>query len=143
VNSADGMTFGVHRNRLAAHSIIFETAENFVTSGEPVRLSDTAATLELFFGCIYNQPVDPEELEIDEVLLLADTALKYESRLIFQLCKPEIRCAITWNVHSLQQLISNQFCYSRLSIQNIELGDEELGHGTCRSGRRSDAGTTR
>ncbi|KAF8201982.1 hypothetical protein K438DRAFT_1965436 [Mycena galopus ATCC 62051] len=80
--SSDGVIFKVHRKNLEVHSDIFADAEHITGTGnggdESVKLSESAAVLDLLFQYMYRQPQpDLRIVDFPVAAALAEAAGKY------------------------------------------------------------------
>ncbi|KAJ3892211.1 hypothetical protein C8J55DRAFT_435362, partial [Lentinula edodes] len=77
VRSADNVIFHLHKKNLECAADGFPPS-NTPTNGEIVSLAESGAVLEILFGFIYPRPLPHlEELELKDLLLVAEAAEKY------------------------------------------------------------------
>ncbi|KAJ3885168.1 hypothetical protein GG344DRAFT_70774 [Lentinula edodes] len=92
VRSSDNVEFRLHKKNRECTTGAFPPAGTPVHTDEIVRLTESAATLEILFQFIYPRRIPSlESLDFDSLLPLAEAAEKYEVAGFVYACEAELR----------------------------------------------------
>ncbi|KAJ3792064.1 hypothetical protein GGU11DRAFT_693969 [Lentinula aff. detonsa] len=96
IHSSDNIEFRLHKKNLECTTGAFPSADTPVDPDEIVRLTESAATLEILFQFIYPRRFPSlKDLEFDSLILLAEAAEKYEVVGLIYACEVNLRRYLT------------------------------------------------
>ncbi|KAJ3769309.1 hypothetical protein FB446DRAFT_224993 [Lentinula raphanica] len=93
IHSSDNVQFRLHKQNLASHTGAFPPADIPVDPHDPiVRLTESAATLEILFQYVYpeHEYTSLHDMDFDSLMVLAEAAEKYEVGELMDVCEVEL-----------------------------------------------------
>ncbi|KAJ3746021.1 hypothetical protein DFH05DRAFT_1393805 [Lentinula detonsa] len=96
IHSSDNVEFRLHKKNLECTTGAFPSADTPVDPDEIVRLTESAATLEILFQFIYPRRFPSlKDLDFDSLISLAEAAEKYEVAGLIYACEVNLRRYLT------------------------------------------------